>query len=91
MIPTILSKYKLEGIYNADEFGLSISSRLKSVLEVSWAKWAWLACQPEMPLAKSCQCSLLINLQNHNAFLGSKICLADTGRKKSWMDCDLFE
>ena len=103
LLPKILSKYKLEDIYNDDEFGLFYQSLPEKTLHLksekciggklsnSKVRLTALAWQPEMPLAESCQCSLLVNLQNHDAFLGSKICLADTSRKKSWMDCDLFD
>ena len=97
LLPTILSKYKQTSTTLTNLVCLLISSRkalhLKSekCVRGKLSKVRLMAWQPEMPLAKSCQCSLLVNLQNHDAFLGSNICLADTGRKKSWMDCDLSE
>ena len=80
-LPTILSRYSLKDIFNADEFGLLSMLTQKAL--------GWI---PGMLLAKDFPCLLLGSQNLQDILKGVKnIPCRYRWQPKSWMSSDLFE
>ena len=91
-LPTIISNYRLEDIYNADEFGLFYQALPDKTLHLKSEKCVggkhsktrltvlvWLL---QILRVISCRCSSLANLQDQGVLLALETYPADTDRKK---------
>ena len=84
-LPTILSRYDLRDIYNADEFGLFYQQfPTKSFhLKREWCAGGKFSKVRLTGLKKNCPCSLLERQKNRDASKASQVYLASTSPKES--------